>query len=490
MKRSVCLRSTLRQPVRTIGITLLCAIAAFAFLYQALQYAVLEDAVDDIAAYYRPIGYLDTGYSLTGGGGIVTGVGALNDVLKDDPYIQYLNNSRATSGVFRELYTADVRGESPQVSSLYVTGTVLSTRLQVNPGGSLQETRFRENGAFLQYSHAVFVSIRPEQYLATLPEYQKADLLTLAFYAKELEPCQALLDNLATGETYLFHLQTNQKIVGEADQFMYRLLPQDTSGALLLPVGAKSTAELLAFLPKETAEDIELLNENHHAAPVITTGDMETSPWMQAYYKLVGGRLLTHEDDASRNPVCVIRQELASIRDVEIGDTIPITLRDLASWETWCGQAGGYIVPENEPLSWKEAATTELELTVVGIVASQHVYQGAGINFSTVFIPDSLLSEEWSSIYQNDRCSFLLRSPEDTAAFLEGVQPVLDQLEIPYPISFEENGWGASRWRRRRWSARPGLMSRCSAVFLCSCWECPCCSTWLPGEGNLASSVH
>lgn len=59
MRKNLYWKSSLRQPVRSLLLMLLCGIAAFSFLNQALQALALTRAVREISEFYRPVGYLE-----------------------------------------------------------------------------------------------------------------------------------------------------------------------------------------------------------------------------------------------------------------------------------------------------------------------------------------------------------------------------------------------------------------------------------------------
>ena len=59
MRRNVCLKSTLRQPVRPLVLVLLIGAISFAFGARAVEYLVVNRETDRLAGYYRSIGSLN-----------------------------------------------------------------------------------------------------------------------------------------------------------------------------------------------------------------------------------------------------------------------------------------------------------------------------------------------------------------------------------------------------------------------------------------------
>lgn len=85
---------------------------------------------------------------------------------------------------------------------------------------------------------------------------------------------------------------------------------------------------------------------------------MARLPNFEDRYVLSEGRLLTLEDDAQQNPVCVIRQELAEKRNIKIGDKIEISLKDISAYDL------GYTAPEIEDHFFDAPVTTKSTLFV------------------------------------------------------------------------------------------------------------------------------
>ena len=61
MKINVFLRSTLRQPVRTILLLLITALLTFVFVSSGAQYLLINQETEELGGYYRSIGTLTTG---------------------------------------------------------------------------------------------------------------------------------------------------------------------------------------------------------------------------------------------------------------------------------------------------------------------------------------------------------------------------------------------------------------------------------------------
>ena len=104
MKQRVFLKSTLRQPVRTVFLLLLIGVIAFAFATRAGEYLLIRQEVEEAGSYYRSIGTLealreDVDYY------------AVTEYLEENDKVGVVNRMRLTSGLLPEgAYNADVDG--------------------------------------------------------------------------------------------------------------------------------------------------------------------------------------------------------------------------------------------------------------------------------------------------------------------------------------------------------------------------------------------
>ena len=450
MRKGIYLKAVVRQPIRSLLLLLLCAVAAFAFGNQALQSIALERAGDEISEFYRPVGYLDTGYDLAWGG-IIMDVGELNEAIAASKHTSWVNGGRAAAGALLDFHNAYIhpgQTDLPQ-NFIYVIGTVQAVNSQIEPVEKEHPNyqQMTDHGwENIHYTALTRIIIRIDDIPAAMPDYIRDDLLTLNCYTLEEDDRIALEESLTQGSSYLFRVQVDGGVFSNNFFTSYLLHPL-LNGSWVWPAEDLdlSDAALAADM-----EEIAILNEDYYAAPVFTATDMATTPYMESFL-LYSGRLLTEEDCRTEAAVCVIQQDLASVRGLKLGDMLRIELRDYETWDTHIGKfmATPRSDDDGNELLWREVPTQTLELTIVGIVSNR--YNSSSNNPSTIIIPDSLLDPNWSSPYWNAMCSFVLNSAEDLSPFLAEpeIQAAVDAAnsgyDTAYAISFLENGWEAFR---------------------------------------------
>ena len=117
-------------------------------------------------------------------------------------------------------------------------------------------------------------------------------------------------------------------------------------------------------------EYMEYLEYNRHVVQLIGMKEMELMPDFQektGSHYLSEGRFLTEKDGREQNQVCVIQEEYARLRGLQVGDTIRLDLKDKDQkgarpeliynkypyWEDW--------------ELWRDCDSQELELEIVGL---------------------------------------------------------------------------------------------------------------------------
>ena len=161
--------------------------------------------------------------------------------------------------------------------------------------------------------------------------------------------------------------------------------------------------------------------------------DMATIPHFAENYFLSEGRLLTLEDDAARNKVCVVHQGLADRRNLKVGDTLTITIKDLEMYN-W-----GQTYPDWEPNLAGAPEVTE-SYTIVGTVYSLQKNTDS-MQYSEIYIPNCFYPAHFRQTVWAGSCGFVLRNPADKAAFLEESGTQLQ--ELGFRAEFVDDGWDA-----------------------------------------------
>lgn len=124
----IFLRSTRRQPIRTVLLLLLVVVTVFAFTARAAEYLLLRQETERLGSYYKAVGdvyRLDNDYYQS--------PAACEDVkafLETDERVVYIAEYRILSGLLPDIYNADLAGnafdEENKGMHRYFTGTLLA----------------------------------------------------------------------------------------------------------------------------------------------------------------------------------------------------------------------------------------------------------------------------------------------------------------------------------------------------------------------------
>lgn len=98
------LKSTLRQPVRTLALLAFIAVLSFAFVSRAAEYAIVNTEAERLGGYYRSIGSVkvidDEKYDED----------RVKTLLAENPYIALEDQRRVCSAEMEGVYNADLDG--------------------------------------------------------------------------------------------------------------------------------------------------------------------------------------------------------------------------------------------------------------------------------------------------------------------------------------------------------------------------------------------
>lgn len=408
--KNIYLRTALRQPVWSIFLVLLCGGVSLAFLFQVLQYGVLEDAVEDVSGYYRAIAEITTDDPEQ------TDPTECLALLEENPYVDFAQFVNMGSGVLDGMYNVSGHFFSRGENRLYQQGTLLSHHLDVGRDGQARLT----------------VRMNVTEVIVGQPEIAPEAARDYVVDFTDADAAEAMYSQLEVGASYLFCAE------GEYDDRGLRLFlcPLDGEELFFYPVAAGQEIDWTAP-PLDRARDAMLLAaENQHSVELRRTKDMTAIPHIEEQFHITEGRMLTREDDLNASPVCVIRQEFADLRELSVGDTLTITMRDLDV------PYHGYIMPEWESKPWQEAETATATYTIVGIASCLDPLENYAFYYSTVFVPDSCYPSTWpdhAEGYYVSGVSFVLDSPEHQEPFLASCSDSL--AAIGAQVRFLESGW-------------------------------------------------
>lgn len=430
MGRSIFAKSTLRQPVRTLFLLLVIGLASFAFVSRAAEYLLVRHETDRISGYYRAIGTLE---SLTEP---YADASAAAEYIARSPYTALADHRRYSSALLEEgLYNADVDGWICQSYD----GT------QGIPGlhnddvffyGTLEGVFMAEANGETEYR----LRVRVESVVTGYPEYAPEGEVRILTTTRDLEEACA---GLTPGQRYFFRAQYNAfgRLQDYRTSTRLYLKPLVEGGPWMVEVPAGQQMDLTDPRLAGLTEEIALIHDNQRALEVVTTRDMSAMPYVQEsarFYYLVEGRWLNREDDRNGNKVCVIHAGLAETRGLSVGDSLPLTMRNL-DWSIY-----GYL---NEGSDLDKLGRHETFRDTYEIVGIYDILSDQWLptrRSNTVYLPNSLLPEgfggETKDRVDTGSFSFELSSPAREAIFLEETRDTL--RELGFRAVMAPTGWG------------------------------------------------
>ncbi len=431
MKNRIYLRSTLRQPARTIFLILLIGLISFAFTARTVEYILVQRETARLGEYYRSIGSLQNAgqdnYDVTAGANLIS----------NSKYIEFEDRRRTCSGVLDGLYNGDIGGQSNDGyqdtsygvhnSDVFIYGELISAPIPTKIEGQTEKYE------------AYQFQLRVDRVMAGYPEHASEGKNVILYFIVDGDQDAGVLDELKVGNRYFlkaFYDFNNANTLMKPYENLI-MKPLNGSGLWFLPV---EPGESVDFETPELAglkEELELLEENQRAMVVTGTKDMSAMPNVQQssqWYYLADGRWLNRDDDLNGRNVCVVHREFASFRNLSVGDTITLTFRDFDI------VYGGYILEGGEWENWREFPTQTESFEIVGLygITSPNPVQPTLRNVF-MFIPDSRMPEGFGGDPQSQVLdySFVLKSSQDQNAFLRENREAL--AEMGFAVSFVEN---------------------------------------------------
>ena len=458
-QRNVYQKALFRQPIRFLILLLLLAAACFAFTSHAAEALLVAKETAAMEEYYKPIGTLSGDWDLQAG----------QEIVAECPYLDVEDARRYGRGLLSDIENPDVDGEYPyfftssHIGEVIFVGRFLKGEFitpvegmpHIGNGGYYRmefEVRSVESGYrdYMEKGKTVYVRSLPgirelaeeglqyypsEQDEGFVEEYEgleeSADyLMRVFYYSRDAANRSAGAREGEAGKNFVL----DPLLPGEETGFFYKVTGEDVD----------YSAPELSALP----DYIEYLFRNRHAMSVIGTKDMERMPKFQESSKdsyLAEGRILNREDSQKGNQVCVIHEEFAKLRGLQVGDTLRLQLDEI-------GQDGDYrattypdfaYVGWEDWEAWRGCATSELELEIVGLYSQYMSYDSSYVSVggTSLYVPDSVLPEGYArdilagggtSCY-----SFVLKKAEDQGRFLEEYGSRLEQAG--YTAAFLEN---------------------------------------------------
>ena len=470
---NVFLRSTLRQPVKAALLLAITALLTFAFVSRAAEYLLIRQETERLGSYYRATGTLEP----TVGGHWVDDKAV--SYLEADPSVEFVDIYHYTSAVMEEDFcNAD-------------------TDLLTSDLGRYMAFY----GTLRSYSDTFFY-FTVDTVLAGRPEYIHEDY-TVILHPTQFQDVanpERARGQLVEGERYLavgyYSLQQPSYI--EYDELTGRatgthaMLSCPLEGSYFYPVPEGQEADWSDPRLGDLEVFLQDVRNEQRALNIIPTKDMSALPIIQdadPKIFLTDGRWLDRQDDAAGSRACVISQVLASLRGLEVGDQLTLTLRDIPS-------TFGYFRPN--PITTDQFHFRRpMEICAIGafpgnsMADTRHLYASPGqvqtaadtyeivgiydygdkyqrtVTSNFAYVPASAVPEgfamttpETLDAVETQRLellaenielsvplpapgsvSFVLTSPDEEARFLAGAREDLAALGVQVEIL--ENGWEA-----------------------------------------------
>ena len=395
MKRNIYITSMWRQPIRTLLIVVLMALASFTFVLRTVEYMIVRNRIYEIAARFRAVGFIQAAGDDVGTGNIISAV----EVIADSPYIVRHDIRRGATGYLRDMTNVDVTG--------YITGSVDfdfdNISIHTFFYGTVTGVVSRDDTFIRMYVDADYV-------VAGHPEHVvEGQNLRISIQRADVNAMQSL----EVGKRYLFGVSfictcptRSIPIVGARSPLDIQPLDE---GLWFLPV-PEGRADLQQH--PNIAARIETRQYAISRIDLRTSIDMSAIPHWQlhmAQWRILAGRGISVEDNEQARMVAVVHRQFAETRGLELGDTIVIQL-----------PAAHHVV---EPMLLTSSITTyegiiltrphtdfviipndlqqpmyELELEIIGTM--RHVRYPSGpmstLYASYIWIPDSILPQSHS----------------------------------------------------------------------------------------------
>jgi len=482
MRKNIFIKSMLRQPIRTGLLILLVSLASFAFFLRTVEYVTVRSEILEISQLYRTVGAFHTDYWWQD-------VHAAADIIENSPYTRFVDRRFSIEGVIQSvtrMHDVPLRHQG-----IMWDAGVPQDMFNADFAGNWQWLTRDQQPRIAEaiFTARVMEFFHDEEWMSEYHAWLQIDIdYVFAGYPEHVVPGQqhqwVMMDkNVAMGMEidgyYLFRgalpmwvSMFNVAYLPAIDQFSnLTILP--LGGAYDLDVWPVTYGQPISFDIPELAhlpEEIDFFRHHHRAVHLQPTMDMTAMPLMQRgattrlrISPIMGeryalrhsggvfcGRVLNYYDYINANPVAVITTRFASLRRLEVGDTMVISIptnqyiTDI-SYEYWDFFVRG--TPEDAPVY-------EIEVEIVGLVSDMLRGSVPGTFDTTyVYIPASLIPAgvtvtppEANTMQGWDNpeylpafwFSFVLEDPRYEQQFLYTYQPILAELGVNLVI-FESN---------------------------------------------------
>jgi hypothetical protein len=402
---------------------MLCAVT---LTLRGVEYLVVTENVNELGGFYRAIGFLTT-TEVDEFGEPVRDVIRGANLVAENPLVELEDRRRGYAGTLHGMHNANI-------------STSLFVYLNTFGHGFKDAFFYGEILSKVVDSTGVIIvlTVLVDEVVVGYPEHVVAgQTLTLHFYLDELleglyehNPFEFYgkardfhtLDDLEVGNRYflrgvyhatgLLQLVEGLPQVGRGDILALRPLNEVATSLELgiryergeeiwfLPVPAGESANLSAPGLEGLADEMELIRLNQSAVLLETTKDMGIVPYLQptvAIHTIIEGRHLTLDDYQEERAVAVINDFFAETRDVQLGDTLTITVptAQYLGGGSFITTAHSVVEATQDRFALPAQGEEELllEVEVVGIYRHRHNIDSS-IHANMIYIPDSLIPHD------------------------------------------------------------------------------------------------
>ena len=351
----------LRQPIKTALFVVLIAFLSFGFSARVFEGLIVNREITYLGEQYHTVGRLismdDWEWDAT----------ELRNVLNESPLVYYTETLSVIPGVMDGVYSPDIDGRTPFSNQMFIYGTLINkgqldhSRLDFVDHFADFQTQLDQIGvpfmSILSYIDIYYFDILVDAVEAALPEAAAVGDRLRLFLIDYRNQKNHVYTGVQVGERYFVSGQYGYNMrfpniafrippprlidnrtfltaicrIRPLNDMHLLIRPLTESGLYLYPASAGTIEDV-----SEVLEQIDILRENIHTIFLRPTRDMSLRT--DAVF-LRDGRLLNYLDYENENKVAIIRAEFAALRDLSVGDTLDITLRE-SSFAT------EYILPD------------------------------------------------------------------------------------------------------------------------------------------------
>lgn len=439
MRRNVFLKSAVRKPFKSLIVFLLIGVISFGFMMKLVEYMVVIDETAKLEEYYKPVGrlrpddaniwYIDDGAAL----------------LEADAAVDYLDINRAFTCSVDGVPSGVISGLDEEKKNIsYFYGTVLSSSFA-------EDLTYGYTAPYFQttFKYLIEIQVTLDEaivgYEENLPVGEEITLKYFTNTKPEKMP--------ETGRQYLWRALTRRAYIGNnGGEFVILFQVRDMGdGEYFYPV-VDGKAQIANPAVKE---DMEVRSETIYDSVIRTAKDMTRMPVFHEDFYIDKGRILTREDSLNQNKVCLVHEEFAKMRGLDVGDKLKVTIHEKENliytytdkikeidWNDETAYAQFSDITANDSMLLKrrwEGGTVEETLEIVGMYRQPGFGYVSEYELAQIYVPDSIVPKQWKQSVGKTDLTFVLKSARDMEAFMAGTGQKL--LEAGYAPEFEKNGW-------------------------------------------------